>query len=187
MAEANPAEAKNRKIRERPQEGTDCAKKEASMVPRIMPRNETVSICPAPSAICPVPPISRMSPYLEGENRLLWVPISKMAIITIQTCSNRNPAEARSMIGISANLAILTTLILLNITDHLPARGERNTYGTTSDPAATETRGASYSAPTQVTATKHASVFRKLSFRTPRKFVDSKGHHRGCAVILQCF
>ncbi len=66
-----PTRAMKRKITDSPMAETVPAENEANMVPRIMPRKETVSIFPVPKAIRSGPPISLISPYLEGEKRQL--------------------------------------------------------------------------------------------------------------------
>jgi len=81
----HPPAAIAMKVRESPQAGTLWAKKEAIMVPVIMPRKETISMFPVPKVMFSWPPISRINPYLEGEKRELCTPISRMETITSVT------------------------------------------------------------------------------------------------------
>lgn len=112
--------------------------------------------------------MSRINPYFEGENSALCNPINKMDDNTSPVECVRNPAVATTIISISANFAQTTIFRFLYIFANRPANGENSKYGITNAADASVTTIDSFSFPTQAMQIKHASVFRKLSFKTPR-------------------
>ena len=112
--------------------------------------------------------MSRINPYFEGENSALCNPINKIDDNTSPVECIKNPTEATTMINISANFAQTTIFRFLYTFANRPANGENNKYGITNAADANVTTIDSFSFPTHAIQMKHANVFRKLSFKTPK-------------------
>ena len=88
------------------------------------------------------------------------------------------------MIGSSAHFAIRTIFFFRQTAVSRSASGEQRMYGSTSAPAVTPmAMNLTRSSDSHPITVKLASVFRKLSFNVPKKFVTYSGRNECCLSI----
>ena len=122
---SHPAKATANKMTHNTGMETLSDRKAAISVPVRIPTKANISMAPEPKESPSSPPMSRINPYLDGENKALCSPINKTEHSTHAVERHRKPPAATNIISISQNFAHTTTFRFEHAFAKQPANGEK--------------------------------------------------------------